>query len=351
MRERLIMKKIARLLVLALLLTSSNLAHGATNKAGGTCAKVGALATINKEKYSCQLVNKKLIWVKTPAKIIDPVAAALSVAMKVTKLPANLVPSLTTARTDKSEWLKESNPCSVDFAEVRVPSCLGGDPNGSKLIVLYGDSHASMWMPAIDAIAKKNGYRVELYAKLACPLVEAPVWSYQLNRSFTECSQWQQQVLPKIKSLKPDLLIVTDQWKPAVIDGAKSDFDTETLWEKEFPKALAALNSYTKKLVVIGNNPSMTTDSINCVSRPGVTISICASVRTKADNNAINKIEQNAALALKATFIDTVAWACDAYMCPAIVDNKLVYFDQWHFTATYIDWLTPSLAKALSLKF
>jgi len=345
------MKLAARILLIALVFSSPVIAQGATNKAGGSCAKAGTSTTISKEKYTCQLVKKKLIWVKSAPQVVDPVTAAISVAMKVTKLPANLSPSLTSARTNKSEWLKESNPCSIDFAEVRVPSCLGGDPNGTKLIVLYGDSHASMWMPAIDAIAKKNGYRVELYAKLACPLIEAQVWSYQLNRPFTECQQWQQLVLPKIKSSKPDLLIVTDQWKPAVVDGAKSDFDTETLWEKEFPKAIANLNSFTKKLVVIGNNPSMTTDSINCVSKPGSTISICASVRTRADNNAINKIEQAATVAIKGTFIDTVAWACDSYMCPAIIDNKLVYFDQWHFTATYVDWLTPSLAKALLLKY
>jgi hypothetical protein len=344
-------KVTVRILLVALLITLPTPLHGATNKAGGSCPKAGNITTIAKEKYNCQLVKKKLIWVKVPKATVDPIISAISAAMKITKLPANLTPSLTNARTDKSEWLKETNPCSIDFADVRVPSCLGGDPNGTKLIILYGDSHASMWMPAIDAIAKKNGYRVELYAKLACPLIEAPVWSYQLNRPFSECIQWQQLVLPKIKNAKPDLLIVTDQWKPAVVNGEKSDFDTETLWEKEFPKALATLNSYAKKLVVIGNNPSMTTDSINCVSKPGVTISICASVRTKADNNAINKIEQAAAISVKATFIDTVAWACDAYMCPAIIDNKLVYFDQWHFTATYVDWLTPSLAKALALKF
>ena len=345
------MKVTVRILLVALLFTLPTPLHGATNKAGGSCPKAGNITTIAKEKYNCQLVKKKLIWVKVPKATVDPIISAISAAMKITKLPANLTPSLTNARTDKSEWLKETNPCSIDFADVRVPSCLGGDPNGTKLIILYGDSHASMWMPAIDAIAKKNGYRVELYAKLACPLIEAPVWSYQLNRPFSECIQWQQLVLPKIKSAKPDLLIVTDQWKPAVVNGEKSDFDTETLWEKEFPKALATLNSYAKKLVVIGNNPSMTTDSINCVSKPGVTISICASVRTKADNNAINKIEQAAAISVKATFIDTVAWACDAYMCPAIIDNKLVYFDQWHFTATYVDWLTPSLAKARMLKY
>jgi hypothetical protein len=279
-------KVTVRILLVALLFTLPTPLHGATNKAGGSCPKAGNITTIAKEKYNCQLVKKKLIWVKVPKATVDPIISAISAAMKITKLPANLTPSLTNARTDKSEWLKETNPCSIDFADVRVPSCLGGDPNGTKLIILYGDSHASMWMPAIDAIAKKNGYRVELYAKLACPLIEAPVWSYQLNRPFSECIQWQQLVLPKIKNAKPDLLIVTDQWKPAVVNGEKSDFDTETLWEKEFPKALATLNSYAKKLVVIGNNPSMTTDSINCVSKPGVTISICASVRTKADRHS-----------------------------------------------------------------
>ncbi len=345
------MKNISKLALIAILLIQPIGANAASAKAGGPCSKIGATTTIAKIKYTCKLSAKKLIWVKQVVAHVDPVIAAISVAMKISKLPDNLTPSLTSARADKSAWLLESNPCSVDFAEVRVPVCTGGDANGSKLAILYGDSHASMWMPAVDAIAKKNGYRVELYAKLACPLVEAPVWSYQLNRPFTECNEWQKIVLPKIRAANPDLLIVTDQWKPAVLDGKKSDFDTETLWENEFPKALATLYAMTKRLVVIGNNPSMTTDSINCISKPGVTISICASVRTKADNNAFNKIEAKAAKDLKATYIDTVSWACDAYMCPAVIDNKIVYFDQWHFTSTYVDWLTPSLAKALNLKY
>ena len=213
------MKRTVRILLVALLFTLPTPVFGATNKAGGSCAKAGNVTTIAKENYNCQLVKKKLIWVKVPKATVDPILSAISAAMKITKLPANLTPSLTNARTDKSEWLKETNTCSIDFADVRVPSCPGGDPNGSKLIVLYGDSHASMWMPAIDAIAKKNGYRVELYAKLACPLIEVSVWSYQLNRPFTECQQWQQLVLPKMRNAKPDILIVTDQWKPAIVNG------------------------------------------------------------------------------------------------------------------------------------
>ena len=113
------MKLTARIVLLALIFSSPVMAQGATNKAGGACPKAGTVTTISKEKYTCQLVKKKLIWVKSSAPVADPVTAAISVAMKITKLPTNLSPSLTSARTDKSEWLKESNPCYMEIHMLR----------------------------------------------------------------------------------------------------------------------------------------------------------------------------------------------------------------------------------------
>jgi hypothetical protein len=176
-----------------------------------------------------------------------------------------------------------------------------------------------------------------------------PIWSYQLNKPFNECSEWQQLVLPKIQALNPDLLIVTDQWKPAVVDGKKSDIDTVNLWETEFPKALTKLKAMTKRLVVISNNPSMQQDSVACASKPNANIGLCSSGRNQAGNVQINRIEEEAAKALGATFIDAVDLACTDYLCPVVVGNKFVYFDQWHFTATYVKWLTPVVRKAMNL--
>jgi hypothetical protein len=237
----------------------------------------------------------------------------------------------------------------VDFEDIKVPECLAGDLNGKKIMVVYGDSHASMWMTALDDIAKKSGYKVYLFAKLACPLVETSIWSYQLNRPFTECTSWQQLVLPKIQTLKADVLIVTDQWKPAVIEGKRSDFDTPTMWEVEFPKALQRLQTYAKRLIVIGNNPSMQQDSVTCASKPRANLALCGAGRSQAGNERINAIEESAAASLGATFIDTVDLACSNYLCPIVIGERFVYFDQWHFTQTYIKWLTPVLNKSLML--
>ncbi len=330
------------ILAVAILLTSYVTATPAQAvKAGSGCRELGAISS----DLVCFKKGKKLTW-----QILDStekVQSVINLSLKRNKLPKNLAPALNKARTDKSIWLDQE--CAVDFPDVKVPDCLAGDLKGKKTMVVYGDSHASMWMTALDPIAKSNGYKIHLFAKLACPLVEATIWSYQLNKPFNECSEWQQLVLPKIQALNPDLLVVTDQWKPAVVDGKKSDIDTVNLWETEFPKALSKLKSMSKRLVLISNNPSMQQDSVACASKPNANLGLCASGRNQAGNVQINRIEEEAAKSIGAIFIDAVDLACTDYLCPVVVGNKFVYFDQWHFTATYVKWLTPVVRKAMNL--
>ena len=168
---------------------------GAVNKAGGACTKVGATSG----DLICQKSGSKLVWAKKPTSqptTTDYITPQVLAALKVTKLPSNLTPPIAKVTTDKSFWLDQ--PCSVEFADVKVPDCQAGDPKGSKVMVVYGDSHASMWMTALNQIAIDSGYKIYLFAKLACPILEVPVWSYQLNRPFTECNDWQKLVLPKL---------------------------------------------------------------------------------------------------------------------------------------------------------
>lgn len=333
------MKRYKLIALVCLLLFSALPANAAS--IGSACGTVGTYSN----GLICVNSGAKKVWQKFET--TSGVQAAIALSLKSIKLPKSLTPTLNKVRTDKSAWLDQV--CAVDFADISVPECVAGDPNAKKVMVVYGDSHASMWMTALDSIAKSSGYKIYLFAKLACPLVEAPIWSYQLNKSFEECTQWQQQVLPKIASLKPDLLVVTDQWKPAVVDGKKSDFDTPTLWQTEFPKALAKLKTYTKKLVVISNNPSMQQDSVTCASKPGANIALCSAGRSLAGNVQINSIERDASELIGATFIDSIDWACSQYLCPVVINSIFVYFDQWHFTATYVKWLTPVLRKSMGL--
>lgn len=339
--------KFHKALILSLLFSMglSPIAAYAAPKTGSQCTSLGASITISKSKHLCLPSRNALSW--QPATPENAHRLLLEKSVTLQSLPTSLSNSLLKARSDKSPWLDQL--CSVDFPSVDVPECLGGDQSASRLIVVYGDSHASMWMSAIDSIAKKTGYKVRLFAKLACPVVRESVWSFQLNKPFNECTQWQEKAITQIQNLKPNVLIVTDQWKPAVVDGKRSDYDTPFLWQREFPKALQELSGMTGKLIIIGNNPSLSQDPVTCISKPRTSLPLCSSGRAQADNAAINKIERDATLAIKATYIDTVNWACTQSLCPVVIAGKIAYFDQWHFSESFVQYIRPLLEKSLGL--
>lgn len=269
-------------------------------------------------------------------------------ANKITKLPKKVTPSLMQVPSSRKAWF-DSN-CTTDFASSELYQCYGGNLKSNKLLILYGDSHASMWMSALDEIGKKANYKVLLLAKLACPLVQKTVWSYQLNKPFDECDTWNAKAIELIGQLNPDYLVVTNQWKPAVTNGQKDDFATNSMWSEEFPKALNNLKNIAKRVIVIGNNPSMTTDPLRCASKPQANLLLCSSFTPNADNHVINKIESAAAKSLGIKYVDTVQIACSAISCPVVINGYFVYFDQWHFTDAYVVFVTPWLNQQLKLQ-
>ncbi|MCX6443720.1 MAG: SGNH hydrolase domain-containing protein [Actinobacteria bacterium] len=340
------MKRLIITVVLISLASPLPLANAVT-KVGTTCPTVNKTVVEKSSTFICLKSGSKKLW-----QLLTPdlkIKIEIEKAVTLSAAPKSVTSTILQARKDKSFWLDQE--CSVDFASTDTPVCESGDLNSKKIIVLYGDSHASMWMSALDVIAKKNGYKVRLFAKLACPLVEIPIWSYQLNKPFTECTQWQQKVYPLITALNPEIIIVTDQWKPAVVDGKKSDFDTPFMWEKEFPIAMARISKMAKKVFVLGNNPSLSQDPVDCASKPNVTLSLCSSGRTQADNAKYNVIEAKATKAVGGIYIDTVTWACTDSLCPIVINSKLAYFDQWHFSESYIKFLTPALESKLAPAF
>ena len=328
-----------KLIGLSLSLTLSFSTLSAVNAAATNCTQPGKS---NSKNQICWGAPGKFNWQTLPDfnKLLDQ-------ATKLTKLPSTLNPPLLKVPTSRKSWFDPK--CTTDFASVELFQCWGGDPNAKRTIVLYGDSHASMWMTAIDQIGQIEGFRVLLLAKLACPILQKTIWSYQLNKPFTECDEWNQKALELIKSIRPDYLIATNQWKPAVDGSNKDDFGTTSLWTSEFPKALANLKSLANKVILIGNNPSMTTDPLRCAGKPNQNLVLCASFTPKADNHEINLIEANAAKTLAIPYINTVGITCTAMLCPVIVNGYFVYFDQWHFTDPFVQFVTPWLAKQLNL--
>ena len=64
--------------------------------------------------------------------------------------------------------------CHVNYGETKSALCTYGSKKAAKTIILYGDSHAAQWFPALEKLAQEKGFRLISLTKSACPSVEAP---------------------------------------------------------------------------------------------------------------------------------------------------------------------------------
>ena len=98
--------------------------------------------------------------------------------------------------------------CLTSYTATAVPDCLFGATTSTRSIVLFGDSHAAMWFPSIDAFANHAGYRLYVWTKAACPPVRIVLFSPVLQRTWTECATWYGNAMARIAALRPSLVVV-----------------------------------------------------------------------------------------------------------------------------------------------
>ena len=76
-------------------------------------------------------------------------------------------------------------------------------------VVLFGDSHAMMWGPAMDVAAKRRGWRLVTLAKQGCTIATAPIYNGPGGREYDECDTWRERTLRRIvRKEKPRLIVI-----------------------------------------------------------------------------------------------------------------------------------------------
>jgi hypothetical protein len=88
--------------------------------------------------------------------------AALAVVILLTdhgtiNLPNGRSVSIAEVMTKPKVYLDD---CHVNNGEVLSGDCTYGDRSSKTTIVLYGDSHAAQWFPALEKLANENGFQL-----------------------------------------------------------------------------------------------------------------------------------------------------------------------------------------------
>ena len=79
--------------------------------------------------------------------------------------------------------------CHINDYQAKKPvDCVYGDPQGTRTAVLFGDSHAAQWLPALDRYARDRGWRLEYHTKAACSPVLLPTGSARCGANTMNAS-------------------------------------------------------------------------------------------------------------------------------------------------------------------
>jgi hypothetical protein len=258
-------------------------------------------------------------------------------------VPANLTPAVEVAPDDVPA--SRGNHCHLELLEdqVRRP-CDYGDPNGARSMVLFGDSHADAWLPAVEQIAGNNGYRLFSRTKAACPAVDILVRDGDLGREYTECETWRRQVMDEISTLDPAVVVLTG----SAGVGNQSPAD----WARATTRTVSAFAEQGIRVVYIMDTPRRPSDEPgpDCVAANLDDVSKCITPQAEAQPfGGITTAISTAVVRSGGVIIDPTSWFCADDQCPAVIGNYLVYRDQSHVTASYMRFLAPELEQLLPL--
>jgi hypothetical protein len=219
--------------------------------------------------------------------------------------------------------------CHVNYGETESGDCTYGVKGSATKVVLYGDSHAAQWFPALEKIAREKGFELTSLTKSACSSVESPRADQGAYKN-TECEKWRENSIKRIQKMKPYAVIVSS----FQYFNEPSGYSSRAQWWTEGQRLLlAGLQGSSKNLIYISDTPHPLRDIPSCLATRN--LKECDTTE-KTPNLIINGFKK----------IDPNPWLCDE-VCSPIKDGYVIYRDASHITVAAALALTPQLVAAL----
>ena len=222
--------------------------------------------------------------------------------------------------------------CHLNYHESVSPLCEFGKIDSAKTVVLYGDSHAVQWFPALEKLATEKGFKLITLTKSACPsidVVRESVGAFKMSN----CAAWRENAIARITAAKPELIILSS-FEHFVPEGDPRN--VEQWWAAGSERTYQTLQPLTSKIVYLLDTPLPKRNIPNCLAS------------TSADKCLANS---KLGLPQLANFeiIDPAKWLCQ-FDCPGIVRGNVAYRDASHISVATSLELSELLWQALVAK-
>jgi peptidoglycan/LPS O-acetylase OafA/YrhL len=242
--------------------------------------------------------------------------------------------------------------CLVDQRVTKSPACVYGDRRSRTTVVLYGDSHAMQYFPALERIAKARRWRLVNLTKGGCPPARVRVLQPLKPRPNPACEAWREHTLRRIEQDEhPALVVVGSSVNYTVVAGGRRlgrEASTRALGTGYAP-TLERLHAASPRVAVIVDAPRPPRDIPSCVSDAMNDLPRCAFARGPAMARA-SAIAAAAGRVPGVGIIDATNQFCLQRTCPAVIGNVLVYRNSGHITASFMATMRPWLQRQRPLR-
>ncbi|MBF4162252.1 acyltransferase family protein [Nocardioides acrostichi] len=294
------------------------------------------------------------------------VRADLPAALRLSSPPADLAPPIDDI-ANAGSLTPDQETCDSDYGVTQATLCFLGDTSSSRTVVLWGDSHGAMWMPALSAVASQEGFRLAVFTKYGCaPLLGVEPWHPTDDRAYGECTAFKQSVVPLVQQLAPEQVILTGAFKGWAYVGPDGDEvpggtftstkgewlpnDTvDSVWDAALGRTIKAMEQTGAAVTVLGDIGYPLEDNSVCMATHRSDVGACSTPRKQAVFDAHNAAEEATADKAGATYVPVVQLLCTRQACPAVNDDTVVYRDAYHVTRQYSELLARAVGTALGL--
>ena len=294
--------------------------------------------------------------VATPASAetmgLKTVLSLVNAAPEIKVLPSNLQPSLQGLEKDNGQYwasIQGCHPVSPDQYFTLPPLCTFGDKTSHDVVVLDGDSHAAMWINALDRYGRQAHKKVILFWLGNCGVASyssVKYWSYSANTGNWDCRPWQNWVVGQVRDIQPQTLVLSSNIFPDMEDPHKTLSPDK--WSRGMTLSLASFKKASPRssIVVLGGTPFFERSLPSCLYFHKTDVRSCSSLRDKTLYRTLSAADSRAALSSGARYVDVVPWFCST-VCTSVVGNMALYSEGKHITSTYATFLTDVLTAAI----
>jgi peptidoglycan/LPS O-acetylase OafA/YrhL len=270
----------------------------------------------------------RLVTAVPKAKVLPSVISAVRTALSGAPLPSTLNPPVDRLAGDGYELPAGCAPTLQDPSTQTL--CHLGDPTSTNTLVVFGDSHMEMWMPAILPMAQADAWDVIPLARKGCVV---PSWIGNGYPGQTDaatvsaCHAWYRWAIQQAQRLRPDVILMG-----GCCSGNHGSLATTI--RSTYAKTAAALRRVARTVILIEDGEQLPIQPVDCLLAPGATLRSCMTTfpgDALAFNDGIPQLAQTDHFG----FLKTRGWFCYQNQCPMVVGTTIVYRDSGHITPEY----------------